>query len=139
MDVRGPLWRRAAEKPERDERLDRYQEAIETADRGIGAARKQLQRVADDQDTRLHLAMLLARMGLREEAAAELTRAHQFGPKDGFTSFHTACVHAVLGNPTDALEALSTAQVRGYFIRSEQRNSEFDFLRGLPEFDKLIK
>ncbi|MBL8803960.1 MAG: protein kinase [Planctomycetes bacterium] len=121
------------------QRLDRYQEAIETADRGIGAARKQLQRVAEDQDTRLHLAMLLARMGLRDEAAAELARAHQFGPKDGFTSFHTACVHAVLGNPTDALEALSTAQVRGYFIRSEQRNSEFDFLRGLPEFDKLIK
>ncbi|MBL8803964.1 MAG: hypothetical protein JNN27_18310 [Planctomycetes bacterium] len=65
--------------------------------------------------------------------------AHQFGPKDGFCSFQTACVHAVLGNPTDALEALSTAQVRSYFIRSEQRSSEFDFLRGLPEFDKLIK
>jgi hypothetical protein len=69
--------------------------------------------------------MLLARMGLRDEAAAELERAHKFGPKDGFTSFHTACVHVVLGNPTDALEALSTAQVRGYCIRSEQRNSEF--------------
>jgi hypothetical protein len=73
-----------------------------------------------------------------DEAAAELERAHKFGPKDGFTSFHTACVHAVLGNPTDALEALSTAQARGYFIRSEQRSSEFDFLPGLPEFDKLI-
>ena len=41
--------------------------------------------------------IVLAERARRDEAAAELTRAHQFGPKDGFTSFHTACVHAVLG------------------------------------------
>lgn len=72
-------------------------------------------------------------MGLREETAAEFPRAHPFGPKDGFIPFRIASVHAVLGKTTDALEALSTAQVRGYFIRSEQRSSEFDFLRGLRE------
>ncbi len=119
------------------QRLDRYQEAIETADRGIAAARKQLQTVPDDQDSRLHLAMLLARMGLRDEATAELQRAHEVGPKDGFTSFHISCVHAVLGNPEEAIQALISAQSRGYFIRTEQRNSEFDVLRGLPEFQRL--
>lgn len=120
------------------QRLDRYQEAIETADRGIEAARKQIVRVPDDQDSRLHLAMLLARMGLRDEASGELQRAHEIGPKDGFTSFQIAQVHAVLGNPNESIEALSNAQQRGYFIRSEQRNTEFDFLRGLPAFQKLL-
>ena len=120
-------------------RLDRYQEAIETADRGIAAARKQLQRVPDDQDTRLHLAMLLARMGLREDALAEVVRAHELGPKDGFTSFHAASVHALLGEPMEAVAALQAAQARGYFIRPEQRNTEFDILRGLPEFQALAR
>jgi serine/threonine protein kinase/tetratricopeptide (TPR) repeat protein len=120
------------------QRLDRYQEAIETADRGIAAARKQLLRVQDDQDSRLHLAMLLARMGLRDEALGELQRAHEIGPKDGFTSFHIAQVHAVLGDPNEAIENLANAQQRGYFIKSEQRNTEFDVLRGLAEFQKLL-
>jgi tetratricopeptide (TPR) repeat protein/predicted Ser/Thr protein kinase len=121
------------------QRLDRYQEAIETADRGIAAARRQLQRAPDDQDTRLHLAMLLGRMGLRDEAVAEITRAHEIGPKDGFTSFQIGQAHAVLGHAQEAIDALATAQSRGYFIRSEQRNTEFDFLRGLPVFQKLLQ
>jgi tetratricopeptide (TPR) repeat protein/tRNA A-37 threonylcarbamoyl transferase component Bud32 len=120
-------------------RLDRYQEAIETADRGIAAGRKQVQRVPDDQDSRLHLALLLARMGLRDESLAELARAHEIGPKDGFTSFQIASTHAVLGDPDEAIAALSNAQSRGYYIKSEQRNSEFDLLRGLPAFQALVQ
>jgi serine/threonine protein kinase/Flp pilus assembly protein TadD len=120
-------------------RLDRYQEAIETADRGIAAGKKQIERVADDQDARVHLAMLLARMGLRDEALAEVARAHEIGPKDGFTSFQIASVHAVLGNPDEALSNLAAAQARGYYIKSEQRNSEFDLIRGLPAFQALVR
>jgi tetratricopeptide (TPR) repeat protein len=120
-------------------RLDRYQEAIETADRGIAAARRRLEQVPDDQDARMHLALLLARMGLRDEAAAELARAHELGPKDGFTSFQTSAVHAVLGNPDDSLAALAAAQSRGYFIKSEQRNAEFDLLRGMTAFQELVR
>ncbi|HVS12026.1 MAG TPA: protein kinase [Planctomycetota bacterium] len=120
-------------------RLDRYQEAIETADRGIAGARRRLEKVPDDQDARMHLALLLARMGLREEAAAELERAHELGPKDGFTSFQTSAVHAVLGNPDESLAALAAAQSRGYFIKSEQRNTEFDLLRGMTAFRELVK
>lgn len=121
------------------QRLDRYQEAIETADRGIAMAKKQLAQVPDDQDARVHLATLLARMGLRDEAYAQLAKAKEYGPKDGFTSFHAAIVHAVLGEPQESLEALSNAQSRGYFIRIEERSPEFDILRGLPEFQELLK
>jgi len=120
------------------QRLDRYQEAIETADRGISAARKQLARAADDQDTRVHLALLFARMGARDDALAEVGRALEAGPKDGFTAFHVALVHAVLGNPEESLEFLTSAQQRGYYIRTEQRSTEFDILRGLPQFQSLV-
>jgi serine/threonine protein kinase/tetratricopeptide (TPR) repeat protein len=120
------------------QRLDRYQEAIETADRGIGAARKQLARAEDDQDSRLHLALLYARLGRNEEALEEAARALEIGPKDGYTAFHVALVHAVVGDPDGALSALTAAQQRGYFIRYEQRSTEFDLLRGLPQFQDLV-
>ncbi len=119
--------------------LDRYQEAIETADKGIGAARRVLQATPDDQDARVHLAMLLARMGLRDESVAEIDRARELAPKDGFTSFHCAAVHALLGNPVEALDMLKAAQARGFFVRSEGRNAEFDVLRGLAEFQEIMK
>ncbi len=118
-------------------RLDRYEEAIEVADRGIAIARKQVQRVPDDQDARVHMATLQARMGLRDEAMETLTRAHELAPKDGFTAFHVATVHAILGNPLESLTALEQAQARGYFVRAEQRNAEFDPLRGMAQFQAL--
>jgi len=120
------------------QRLDRYQEAIETADRGIAAARKQLDRAEDDQDSRVHLALLYARLGRRDEALTVAERALEIGPKDGFTAFHVALVHAVVGNAEEALSALTASQERGYFIRSEQSSSEFDLLRGLPQFHALV-
>jgi serine/threonine protein kinase/tetratricopeptide (TPR) repeat protein len=119
------------------QRLDRYQEAIEIADRGIAVAKKQVQRVPDDQDARVHMATLMARMGLRDEALALLEAAQEFAPKDGFTAFHVATVHAILGNPLEALAALEQAHARGYFVRAEQRNAEFDPLRGMAQFQAL--
>ncbi|MCK6449072.1 MAG: protein kinase [Planctomycetes bacterium] len=118
--------------------LDRYQEGLEVADAGIGAARKHLAAVPDDQDARVHLAMLLARMGLQNEALAELAKARDLAPKDGFTAFHCASVHALLGNAVEALDALKAAQARGFYVRAEARNAEFDVLRGLPEFQELV-
>ena len=121
------------------QRLDRYEEAIELADRGIAVAKKQLSKVPDDQDARVHLATLLARMGLRDEALAQVGVCREYGPKDGFTSFHVALVHAVLGEPEESLAALAAAQARGYYVKVEERSPEFDILRGLPEFQELLK
>jgi tetratricopeptide (TPR) repeat protein len=119
------------------QRLDRYQEAIETADRGIAVARRVLDRLPDDQDTRVHLATLLARMGLRDEALEVVDDAIELGKKDGFTLFHVAVVHAVLGNLEEALASLQAAESRGYYVKRELRSPEFDVLRGLPEFEAL--
>jgi serine/threonine protein kinase/tetratricopeptide (TPR) repeat protein len=119
--------------------LDRYEEALEIADRGIQAARRNLSRVPDDQDARLHLALLLARMGSRDEALAEVARARELAPKDGFTAFHIACVHSLLGDVETGLAALLEAQARGYYVQSElTRNTDLDALRGREEFQQLL-
>lgn len=117
---------------------DRYQEALEYADRGIAAARRQLLQAPDDQDARLHMGMLLARMSLKEEALQVIDDAREIAPKDGFTSFHIGMIHAILGQIDEAITAISTSQSRGYYVKCEQGASEFDLLRSRPEFQDLL-
>jgi tetratricopeptide (TPR) repeat protein/predicted Ser/Thr protein kinase len=119
-------------------RLDRYEEALEVAEDGIRAARQYLRAQPDDQEARLHLALLLARMGSSEEARGEAQRARERAPKDGYTLFHVGCVLAVTGSPKEALSALEDAQSRGYYVRSELwSNTDLDSLRELPRFRDL--
>jgi serine/threonine-protein kinase len=120
-------------------RLDRYEEALTAAEDGIAAARKHLTAVRDDNDARLHLALLLARIGDEAAARAEVQRARELAPRDGFTLFHAASCLALLGDAPAAMEALQEAAARGYFVRSElQRNADFESLRGSPEFQALL-
>ena len=120
-------------------RLNRYEEALQVADQGIGAARAHLADVPDSQEARLHMAMLLARAGRQEEAREATKAARDFAPKDGYTAFHAAIVLAILGDLHDSLEALSTAASRGYCITSElARNVDLDVLRTLPDFQSLV-
>lgn len=122
-------------------RLDRYEEALETADSGIAAGRKHLKRTPDDVDARLHTAMLYARLGRSDEALAEVDAALELAPRDGFTCYHAACVHCLMAGPDDLLRAidlLRSARDRGYFMRGElTRNTDLDVLRSLPEFSAL--
>lgn len=120
-------------------RLDRYTEAIEIADRGIAAAKKHLAEVEDDQEARLHMAMLLARMGLGDDARQVVVQARKRAPKDAYTSFHSACVHALLGEIELALTLLKEAQERGFYLRPElSRNTDLELLRGRRDFAALM-
>jgi len=121
------------------QRLNRYEEAIEVADRGIAAAKHHLSAVVDNQEARLHLAMLQARLGLADDAREQVAKARDVAPKDGYTSFHSACVHAILGDLPEALDLLGKAQERGFFIQSELgRNQDLDVLRGMKEYQRLV-
>jgi serine/threonine protein kinase len=120
-------------------RLDRYTEAIQIADRGIAAARKHLEEVPDDQEARLHLAQLLARMGLGDDARAVVTEARKRAPKDAYTSYHAACVHCLLGEIELSLTLLEEASERGFYLRPELvRNPDLELLRGRREFAQLL-
>lgn len=119
-------------------RMDRYEDGIEIAEQGIAAARRHLRDVPEAQEARLHLALLLARMKLADDARRVLAEAREFAPKDGYTLFHIACVLSLLGARAEAMEALCEAQARGYYLRSELwSNSDLDALRELPEFIEL--
>ncbi len=120
------------------QRLDRYEEALEVADRGIAEARKHLRDVRDNQEARLSMALLLARLGSSDEARGVVREARELRPKDGYTAFLASRVFAVLGDVEEAVEALSQAQARGFFIHGElARNADLDVLRGLPGFQVL--
>jgi len=119
--------------------LDRYEEALEVADQGIAIARDRLAQVPADQEARTHCALLLGRIGLTKEARAEAQRALNIAPKDGYTLYYCACVHAVIGDSVQALALLKQAQDRGYHIQSElARNADLDPLRGTPQFQSLM-
>lgn len=121
------------------QRLNRYEEAIEIADRGIAAAKQYLANVVDNQEARLHLAMLQARLGLADESRTQVAKARDVAPKDGYTSFHSACVHAILGDLPEAMDLLGKSQERGFYIQSELgRNQDLDVLRGLKEYQRLV-
>jgi tetratricopeptide (TPR) repeat protein/predicted Ser/Thr protein kinase len=120
------------------QRMNRYEEAIQIAEAGIAAARAHLAEVPDNMEARLHLAMLLARMGSHDDARSEAFHAREMAARDGYTAFHAACVLAIVGDLPEAIEALKAAQSRGYYIESELgRNTDLDVLRGLPEFKAL--
>jgi serine/threonine protein kinase/Flp pilus assembly protein TadD len=121
------------------QRLDRYEESLELADRGIAAAKAHLKEVKDNQEARTHMALLLGRMGLTDEAREVAKKAHELSPKDGYTSFKTACVYASLGEVEEAMNALQQATNRGFFMKSELvQNADLDVLRGLPEFQAMV-
>lgn len=121
-------------------RLDRYEEAIEIADQGIAAAKKHLQSEPDDQEARVQLAMLLARMTQNDEAKRFIAEALKISPKDGYVGFHAALVYAYIGEIDQALHELTRARDRGYYIASELRNNtDLDVLRGNSTFQELVR
>ena len=122
-------------------RLDRDpEEPLVIAEDGIAAARKHLAGAPDNQEARLHMAMLQARLlgDASMEPRETVKKARELAPKDGYTAFHAACVYAILGDIPEAIEALRAAQERGYFIQTElQRNTDLEVLRSEPDFQKL--
>jgi tetratricopeptide (TPR) repeat protein len=120
------------------QRLDRYEEALEVADKGIAAARKHLLQVPDDQNARLHMAMLFARIDQQNEAREQIAEAKRRSPKDGYTAYHCAAVHCLMDEKDEAVSDLTLAADRGYFVKNElTRNRDFDVLRGLESFQEL--
>ena len=121
-------------------RLGRHEEADESADEGVAAARAHLKEVPDNQEARLHMALLEARQGAGGKAREIADRALEIAPKDGFTCFHAGLVHAILGDHSLAVENIRKARDRGFHVRSELvNNPDLDSLRGLVEFQELLK
>ena len=121
-------------------RLDRYQEALEIADKGITSARAHLVQVPDDLTARLFMGKLMARVGRSDEARDAIREARLRAPKDSLTAFRCAAIHGILGEEDEAVHLLGEAQARGYHLAVElPRSHDFDVLRGRPDFQALLK
>ncbi|MDP6538829.1 MAG: serine/threonine-protein kinase [Planctomycetota bacterium] len=120
-------------------RLERHEEAEELARQGIESAREEIERNPDNQEARLHMALLLGRTGEHEEARETVEAALSVSPKDGYTSYNSGCVLAVIGEVPGALDQLENAHARGFYISSELlNNTDLELLRGTPEFEALV-
>ena len=120
-------------------RLGATDPAITVAESGIQGGLEQLIQFPEDQEARTQTALLFARLGRGAQARELIDDARERYPKDGFTSFRIACIHAALGDPDEAVRNLIAARDRGYFVRGELLGStDLEILRGLPGFDDLL-
>lgn len=120
-------------------RLGATDPAITVAESGIQSGLEQLKLFPKDQEARTQTALLFARLGRGAQARELIDEAQKRYPKDGFTNFRIACIHAALGDPDEAVRNLIAARDRGYFVRGELLGStDLEILRGLPGFDDLL-
>jgi adenylate cyclase len=121
-------------------RLDRHDEARRVAEHGIAAGRACLDQEPDNQEARLGTAILSARIGEQAAARELVSQALEHAPKDGYTSYLAGCVHSIMGAPDEAIELLKKAHDRGFYVQCELRNNDdLDVLRGMPEFEELVR
>ncbi len=116
----------------------RHDEAQVVAKQGIKAAKVHMAGMPDDLESLIHMGFLQARLGQTEDAKTTAEQALSLAPKDGYTHFHVGIIRSINGDTDGAITALSTAQDRGYYIKSEiLGNTDLDNLRGIADFDSL--
>ena len=87
---------------------------------------------------RANYAVYLVKLGRREEAFAEITRAMKQEPKDDGVQFFAARVYATAGLPNQALQALKNAVALGYSAGEIAQEPDLAPLRAEPGFQKLV-
>jgi TolB-like protein/predicted Ser/Thr protein kinase/Tfp pilus assembly protein PilF len=116
-----------------DVHLGRYSEAIDEARRAASIAGRAPLFVG-------FLGMILGLAGERDEARALLTELRERSPQEYVLRFSLAWVHAGLGETEPAIDCLEQAYAEKsslMFCLAAYR--EFDFLRGRPRFDALLR
>lgn len=111
--------------------------AAKALDDGVRRANERLESAPDDLSARAHLAILLARKGMRTESLEVANQTMDRFPKSGFAWAHRAIAHAINGDSDDAIAALITAQERDYAIRFVVGLAEFDTMRNVSKFAQL--
>jgi len=87
----------------------------------------------------INLAYIRRRTQSVEAAAATLQRAFHANPRDALANFNMACYRAVQNRPEEALELLRDAlQIDPKLRAMAKAEADFQTLRGLPAFEKLL-
>ena len=106
---------------------------------GTGARSDDPAQSPDDPGLHMSLGGALAILGREEEAVREGERAAKLAPTDGSALKYLASIHARLGHPEPAIDALEKLLKVPYRITPGWLRVDpfFDPLRGNPRFEKL--
>jgi len=113
------------------------------AERGVArqaveALDRSLKKVPEDVRARIHLAGNYALLGRVEDALREANLAVALRPNESTVLYNLACVFALVGRKSEAMDALRKASEIGYHDRNwARRDPDLAVLRDDPEFDRL--
>jgi serine/threonine protein kinase/predicted Zn-dependent protease len=121
-------------------KLGRTREVRELRVRMMGVIEKQLELVPEDVRARILLGGLCAKLDRPEDAIRHLQMAVALRPGDANVLYNAACTYGLLGNRTEALEAIRRAFGAGYGNREwAARDPDLALLRDDPEFQQLTR
>jgi tetratricopeptide (TPR) repeat protein len=111
--------------------LERYREALKPLE--VAAALR-----PSDVDVAVALGWCYKRTHRLAQAIDALERAERFNPENALLHYNLACYWSLAGNPAKALDELALAlDLQPEFRALIADESDFDALRGNPEFERL--
>ena len=120
--------------------LGREHEARILVQRELQVLTRQVERVPEDVRARGILASTYAHLGRGQEARRELHLALTMRPGDGVMLYNAACVLCLLGQKTEALNALQDALKAGFRPHTSwaRQDPDLALLHGDPQFEALF-
>ena len=120
--------------------LGQESDALASFRRGLAAAEKRLAVQPDDVRALYLCAVNLYRLGDRARSLEWAAKALAIEPNEPALLYNIACVHALHGEPEQAITFLEQALANGYGQKEWiMHDPDLDSLRGLPRFEKLLK
>jgi TolB-like protein/Flp pilus assembly protein TadD len=114
-------------------------EAEQARRKGLALAEQRLEFAPDDARARYMGANALVALGERDKGLAWARMARELDPDDPMLLYNLGCIHALAGNPDEALECLRRAVTGGLSQVDWLRyDSDLDSLRTHPGFQQLM-
>lgn len=117
----------------------RQQDGLNTYDKAIGLAYKELQVDPRSATTMEHLSLYYAKKGDPGHALEFIRHARSIEPANISLLYTNAVVYCLAGQQKESLNALNEALEKGYSVEEAKNDPELSDLQKLPEFPELLK
>ncbi|HEX9011316.1 MAG TPA: tetratricopeptide repeat protein, partial [Holophagaceae bacterium] len=114
-------------------------EAERARRKGLSLVEERLAREPDDVRARYLGANALVALGEREKGLAWARMARSMDPEDPMLLYNLGCIHALAGDPEEAMDCLERAVAAGLTQRNWfLHDGDLDAVRDLPRFQALM-
>jgi len=117
----------------------RKQDGLNTYDKAIGLAYKELQVDPRSATAMEHLALYYAKKGDSGHALEFIRHARSIEPQNISLLYTNAVVYCLADRKTESLSVLEEALQKGYSIEEAKNDPELGELQKLPQFAQLVK